>query len=76
VLARSLIHQRSKTSGDRLGIDYYVPHGGGIEQEANELGYSPPLLVVNHPTDDHEKILDTLISPTGEGIIWPYPKWG
>jgi LacI family transcriptional regulator len=60
------------------GIDYYGPSRTvvGIEQEANELGYSLFLCLVNHPTDDHEKILDTLISRRVEGIIWAIPEVG
>ena len=79
VLARSLIHQRSKTLGViAWGIDYYGPSRTvvGIEQEANELGYSMFLSLVNHPTDDHEQILDALISRRVEGIIWAIPEVG
>jgi len=79
VLARSLIHQRSKTLGViAWGIDYYGPSRTvvGIEQEANELGYSLFLCLVNHPTDDHEQILDTLISRRVDGIIWAIPEVG
>jgi LacI family transcriptional regulator len=79
VLARSLIHQRSKTLGViAWGIDYYGPSRTvvGIEQEANELGYSLFLCLVNHPTDDHQQILDTLISRRVEGIIWAIPEVG
>ncbi|MGB8212118.1 MAG: LacI family DNA-binding transcriptional regulator [Anaerolineales bacterium] len=79
ILARSLIHQRSKTLGViAWGIDYFGPSRTvvGIEQEANELGYSLLLSLVNHPTDDHEKILDTLISRRVEGIIWAIPEVG
>ena len=79
ILARSLIHQRSKTLGViAWGIDYYGPSRTvvGIEQEANELGYSLFLSLVNHPTDDHEQILDTLISRRVEGIIWAIPEVG
>jgi LacI family transcriptional regulator len=79
VLARSLIHQRSKTLGViAWGIDYYGPSRTvvGIEQEANELGYSLFLCLVNHPTDNHEQILDTLISRRVDGIIWAIPEVG
>ena len=79
VLARSLIHQRSKTLGViAWGIDYYGPSRTvvGIEQEANELGYSLFLCLMNHPMDDHEQILDTLISRRVEGIIWAIPEVG
>jgi LacI family transcriptional regulator len=79
ILARSLIHQRSNTLAVvAWGIDYYGPSRTivGIEQEANELGYSLFLNLVNHPTDNHEQILDTLISRRVEGIIWAIPQVG
>jgi LacI family transcriptional regulator len=79
ILARSLIHQRSKTLAViAWGIDYFGPSRTvvGIEQEANELGYSLFLNLVSRPTDDHEKILDNLISRRVEGIIWAIPEVG
>ena len=79
ILARSLIHQRSHTLAViAWGIDYYGPSRTvvGIEQEANELEYSLFLNLVSHPTDDHERILDTLISRRVEGIIWAIPEVG
>ncbi len=79
ILARSLIHQRSHTLAViAWGIDYFGPSRTvlGIEQEANELGYSLFLSLVSHPTDDHEQILDTLISRRVEGIIWAIPEVG
>jgi LacI family transcriptional regulator len=79
ILARSLIHQRSNTLAViAWGIDYFGPSRivVGIEQEANELGYSLFLSLVSHPTDDHEQILDTLISRRVEGIIWAIPDVG
>ncbi len=79
ILARSLIHQRSKTLGViAWGIDYYGPSRTvvGIEREANELGYSLFLSLVSHPTDNHEQILDTLVSRRVEGIIWAIPEVG
>ena len=79
ILARSLIHQRSKTLGViAWGIDYYGPSRTvvGIEQEANDLGYSLFLSLVSHPTDNHEQILDTLVSRRVEGIIWAIPEVG
>ena len=56
ILARSLIHQRSNTLAVIAWcIDYYGPSRTivGIEQEANELGYSLFLSLVSHPTDNH-----------------------
>jgi LacI family transcriptional regulator len=79
ILARSLIHQRSKTLAVLAwGIDYYGPSRTvvGIEQEANELGYSIFLSLVNHPTDNHEQNLDSLISRRVDGIIWAIPEVG
>jgi LacI family transcriptional regulator len=79
ILARNLIHQRSHTLAViAWGIDYFGPSRTvvGIEQEANELGYSLFLSLVNHPTDDHEQILDILISRRVEGIIWAIPEVG
>jgi LacI family transcriptional regulator len=78
-LARSLIHKRSNTLAVvAWGIDYFGPSRTvvGIEQEANELGYSLFLSLVGHPMDDHRKILDTLISRRVEGIIWAIPEVG
>ena len=79
ILARSLIHQRSKTLAVvAWGIDYFGPSRTivGIEQATNELGYSLFLSLVNDPTSDHEQILDTLISRRVEGIIWAIPEVG
>jgi LacI family transcriptional regulator len=79
VLARSLIHQRSKTLGViAWGIDYFGTFRTvvGIEQEANKLGYSLFLSLLNHPTDDHEQILNALISRRVDGIIWAIPEVG
>jgi DNA-binding LacI/PurR family transcriptional regulator len=79
ILARSLIRQHSRTLAViAWGIDYYGPSRTvvGIEQEANELGYSLFLSLVSQPTDDHEKIMDNLISRRVEGIIWAIPEVG
>jgi LacI family transcriptional regulator len=77
ILARSLIRQRTHTlAAIAWGIDYFGPSRTlvGIEQEANELGYSLLLSLVGQPTDDHESILDNLISRRVEGIIWAIPE--
>jgi LacI family transcriptional regulator len=79
ILARSLIYQRSHTLAViAWGIDYFGPSRTvvGIEQEANELGYSLFLSLVSHPIDSPEQILDTLISRRVEGIIWAIPEVG
>lgn len=79
ILARSLIRQRSHTLAVMAwGIDYFGPSRTlvGIEQEANELGYSLILTLINQPTDDPEHILDNLISRRVEGIICAIPEVG
>jgi LacI family transcriptional regulator len=79
ILARSLIHQRSNTLAViAWGIDYFGPSRTvvGIEQEANELGYSLFLNLMSHPDGDHEPILDTLIDHRVDGIIWAVPEVG
>lgn len=80
ILARSLIHQHSNTLAVvAWGIDYYGPSRTvlGIEKQANELGYSLFLNLVNNPDDgEYEQILDTLIARRVDGIIWAIPEVG
>jgi LacI family transcriptional regulator len=79
ILARSLIHQRSNTLAVvAWGIDYFGPSRTvvGIEQEANDLGYSLFLNLMSRPDDHHEQILDTLIARRVDGIIWAVPEVG
>jgi LacI family transcriptional regulator len=79
ILARSLIHQRTNTLAViAWGIDYFGPSRTvvGIEQEANELGYSLFLNLMNHPDGDPEPILDSLIDRRVDGIIWAVPEVG
>ncbi len=79
ILARSLIRQRSHTLAVMAwGIDYFGPSRTvtGIEQEADELGYSLFLSLLNQPTDDYEKALDNLIARQVDGIIWAIPQVG
>lgn len=80
VLARSLIHQRTNTlAAVAWGIDYFGPSRTviGIEQQAEELGYSLFLSLVQEPQfHDHERILDTLLSRRVDGIIWAVPQVG
>jgi LacI family transcriptional regulator len=79
ILARSLIHQRTNTLAViAWGIDYFGPSRTvvGIEQEANELGYSLFLNLMNQPDGDHEPILDSLIDRRVDGIIWAVPEVG
>ncbi len=80
VLARSLIHQRTNTLATvAWGIDYFGPSRTviGIEQQAEELGYSLFLSLVQEPQyHDHQRILNTLLSRRVDGIIWAVPQVG
>ena len=80
VLARSLIHQRTNTLAVvAWGIDYFGPSRTmiGIEQQAEDLGYSLFLSLVSDPEyHDHEHVLDTLLARRVDGIIWAVPEVG
>jgi LacI family transcriptional regulator len=80
ILARSLIHQRSNTLAVvAWGIDYFGPSRTmiGIEQQADEFGYSLFLSLVSDPDrHDHEHVLDTLLARRVDGIIWAVPDVG
>jgi LacI family transcriptional regulator len=80
ILARSLIRQRSNTLAVvTWGIDYFGPSRAvvGIEQQANVLGYSLTLSLVQHPDEvDHMHVLDMLIARRVDGIIWAVPDVG
>jgi LacI family transcriptional regulator len=77
ILARSLIHQRSNTLAVvAWGIDYFGPSRVvvGIEQQANALGYSLTLSLVERPNDvNHMHVLDMLIARRVDGIVWAVP---
>jgi LacI family transcriptional regulator len=79
-LARSLVHRRTHTlAAVAWGIDYFGPSRTviGIEQQADELGYSLLLTLVQEPQHhDHERILDALLSRRVDGIIWAVPEVG
>ena len=80
VLARSLVNRRT----DMLavvawGIEYFGPSRTivGIEQQADELGYSLFLDLVSQPDDPHQdRILDTLLARRVDGVIWAVPQVG
>jgi LacI family transcriptional regulator len=80
VLARSLIHQRTNTLAVvAWGIDYFGPSRTvvGIEQQAQELGYSLFLNLVLQPDGPNQDcVLDTLIAHRVDGIIWAVPEVG
>ncbi len=80
ILARSLIHQRTNTLAVvAWGIDYFGPSRTiiGIEQQAEELGYSLFLsLVRDAESHDHERLLDMLLVRRVDGILWAVPEVG
>lgn len=80
VLARSLVNRRTDTLAVvAWGIEYFGPSRTivGVEQQADELGYSLILSLVSHPDDpNQERILDTLLARRVDGIIWSVPQVG
>lgn len=80
ILARSLIRQRTNTLAVvAWGIDYFGPSQSiiGIEEQAEELGYSLFLSLVSDPEHhDQQRILDTLLARRVDGIIWAVPDVG
>jgi LacI family transcriptional regulator len=73
VIARSLSQQRSHTLGVAAsGIEYYGPSRSllGIEQAANDLGYSILLSLIHQPEDgSFEKVYHNLISRQVEELF-------
>lgn len=80
VLARSLVNRRTDTLAVvAWGIEYFGPSRVivGVEQQADELGYSLILNLVSHPDEpNQERILDTLLARRVDGIIWSVPQVG
>lgn len=79
-IARSLIRGRSFTLGVvGWGLEYFGPSRtlSGIEQQANELGYTLLLSLVRRPErSDVEQILRELLSRYVDGIVWAVPGVG
>jgi LacI family transcriptional regulator len=79
-IARSLITGRSNTLGVvSTGLEFYGPSRTlmGIEQQANELGYSLLLNLVYDPeTERGDDILEALLSHRAAGILWAVPEIG
>jgi LacI family transcriptional regulator len=71
---------RSRTLGVvAYGLDYFGPSRviTGIEEQANELGYSIFLNLLHHPeTNDVDDLLKNLLARQVEGIIWAIPEIG
>jgi LacI family transcriptional regulator len=80
VLARSLVNRRTDTLAVvAWGIEYFGPSRTmvGIEQQADELGYSLFLSLVRQPDNlNYDRILDTLLARRVDGIIWAVPEVG
>jgi LacI family transcriptional regulator len=79
-IARSLIQGRSCTLGALgYGLEYFGPSRtlSGIEQQANELGYSLLLSLIRQPErDDVEQVLRDMLSRYVDGIVWAVPEIG
>jgi LacI family transcriptional regulator len=79
-IARSLITGRSNTLGVvSTGLEFYGPSRTlvGIEQQANELGYSLLLNLVYDPEAERgDDILEALLSHRAAGILWAVPEIG
>jgi LacI family transcriptional regulator len=79
ILAQSL-KGRSRTLGVvAYGLDYFGPSRviTGIEEQANELGYSIFLNLLHQPeTNDIDDLLKNLLARQVEGIIWAIPEIG
>jgi LacI family transcriptional regulator len=80
IVARSLLRQRTNTlAAVAWGIEYFGPSRTitGIEQQAEELGYSVFLILVRDPeSHDHKEMLDALLSRRVDGIVWAVPEVG
>lgn len=79
-IARSLIQGYSGTLGVvGYGLEYFGPSRtlSGIEQQANELGYSLLLSLMRQPErNDVERVLRDMLSRYVDGIIWAMPEIG
>lgn len=80
ILARGLVNQRTNTLAVvASGIEYFGPSRAilGIEQQANEYGYSLFLDLLPHPEDTNLKhVFDELVALRVEGIVWAIPEIG
>lgn len=79
-IARSLSHGRSSTIGVvSTGLEFYGPSRilVGIEQQANELGFSLMVRLLHNPVDSRgERALNELIANQVAGIIWAVAEIG
>jgi LacI family transcriptional regulator len=80
-IARQLIQRHSMNLGVvASGHEYYGPSGMavvGVEQQANELGYSLMLQLLHNPdTPQVSQIVDNFLAQEVEGIVWTVPEIG
>jgi LacI family transcriptional regulator len=79
-VASSLRHGRSHTLGVvATGIEYFGPSRTivGIEQQAEQLGYSLLLNLLHHAEYNHgESVFDAMLTRRVDGIIWAIPEIG
>ena len=80
ILARNLVHQRTDTLAVvAWGIELYGPSRCllGIEEQADELGYSLLLNLRCGPDDSQvDGVLDALMARRVDGLIWAIPEVG
>jgi LacI family transcriptional regulator len=79
-LARSLVNRRSESIAvvsSRLEFPGPARTLVGIEQQANELGYSLILSLLHEPAESNvTPILDALVARRADGIIWAASEIG
>ncbi len=79
-IARTLIQGHSRTLGVvGTGLEYFGPSRAlsGIEQQADELGYTLQLSLIRQPErSDVEQLWRDLLSRHVEGVIWAVPEIG
>jgi LacI family transcriptional regulator len=78
-IARSLSHGRSYTLGVvSYGVQYFGPSHTlvGIEHQANEMGYTLHLSLVQEPAESGVQLLHDMLSYQVDGIIWAVSEIG
>ena len=78
-LARSLTQGRSYTLGVvSYGVQYFGPSQtlAGIEHQANEMGYTLHLSLVQEPAESGVPLLHDMLSYHVDGIIWAVSEIG
>lgn len=79
-IARSLIQGRSYSLGVvSMGVGFYGPAQtlAGIQQEADEQGYSLLLKMLSNPEEPHvAELIHDILSYHVDGIVWAIPEIG